>query len=40
MKKLFLAENVRGLVNHDNGKTLTTMLKVFSDIGYQVQWIK
>src|SRR5690606_37844452 len=38
MPKMFLAENVRGLVNHDNGRTLATMLKVFSDIGYQVQW--
>lgn len=38
MPKMFLAENVRGLVNHDNGRTLATMLKVFSDIGYKVQW--
>lgn len=38
LPKTFLAENVRGLVSHDEGKTLATMLKVFSDIGYQVQW--
>ncbi len=38
MPKIFLAENVKGLVNHDEGKTLSTMLKVFSDIGYSVQW--
>lgn len=36
--KMFLAENVRGLVNHDKGRTLATMLKVFSEIGYQVKW--
>lgn len=38
MPKMFLAENVRGLVSHDGGKTLTLMLKVFSDIGYAVKW--
>lgn len=36
--KMFLAENVKGLVNHDEGNTLKTMLDVFSDIGYQVKW--
>ncbi|OMC70337.1 DNA (cytosine-5-)-methyltransferase [Paenibacillus odorifer] len=36
--KMFLAENVRGLVNHDKGRTLETMLKVFSEIGYEVKW--
>ncbi|WP_242874645.1 MULTISPECIES: DNA (cytosine-5-)-methyltransferase [Clostridium] len=36
--KMFLAENVRGLVTHDNGKTLQTMIEVFSDIGYRVTW--
>jgi len=36
--KMFLAENVRGLVNHDMGRTLDTMLKVFSEIGYVVKW--
>ncbi|WP_260471884.1 DNA (cytosine-5-)-methyltransferase [Bacillus sp. HMF5848] len=38
LPKTFLAENVRGLVNHDDGKTLSLMLKVFSDIGYTVKW--
>ncbi|HWO74308.1 DNA (cytosine-5-)-methyltransferase [Bacillus licheniformis] len=38
LPKMFLAENVRGLVNHDNGRTLALMLKVFSDIGYTVKW--
>src|SRR5699024_7931850 len=36
--KMFLAENVRGLVNHDKGKTLKTMLNAFSSIGYKVKW--
>lgn len=36
--KVFLAENVKGLVTHDNGKTLKTMIEVFSSIGYNVQW--
>src|SRR5699024_9723218 len=36
--KMFLAENVKGLVNHDNGNTLKTMLDVFTDIGYTVKW--
>lgn len=35
--KIFLAENVRGLVSHENGRTLETMLSVFNDIGYNVQ---
>lgn len=38
MPKLFLAENVRGLVSHDKGRTLQTMIAVFSEIGYSVQW--
>lgn len=36
--KMFLAENVKGLVNHDNGQTLETMMNVFSNIGYKVKW--
>lgn len=36
--KMFLAENVKGLVNHDGGKTLKTMINVFEEIGYQVKW--
>ncbi|GLY12500.1 DNA (cytosine-5-)-methyltransferase [Pseudobacillus badius] len=38
LPKMFLAENVKGLVNHDNGRTLALMLKVFSEIGYTVKW--
>jgi len=36
--KMFLAENVKGLVNHDSGKTLATMINVFEEIGYRVQY--
>ncbi len=36
--KMFLAENVKGLKTHDNGNTLQTMIKVFEDIGYDVEW--
>lgn len=33
---LFLAENVRGLVSHDKGKTLQTICEVFASVGYTV----
>ncbi|MGG5757923.1 DNA (cytosine-5-)-methyltransferase [Bacillus toyonensis] len=36
--KVFIAENVKGLVNHDKGKTLETMLKIFQNEGYTVYW--
>lgn len=36
--KMFIAENVKGLVNHDQGNTLTTMIEVFQREGYTVQW--
>lgn len=36
MPKMFLAENVKGLLTHDNGKTIALMIKVFEDIGYKV----
>ncbi|QPA56800.1 DNA (cytosine-5-)-methyltransferase [Lysinibacillus sphaericus] len=38
LPKMFLAENVKGLLNHDEGRTFSLMLKVFSDIGYTVKW--
>ena len=34
--KVFLAENVKGLVSHDNGKTLQTMIDIYEDLGYTV----
>lgn len=36
--KVFLAENVKGLSTHDNGKTLETMLEIYENIGYNVTW--
>jgi len=36
--KMFFAENVKGLVSHDGGKTLQTMIKVFEEVGYIVQY--
>jgi len=32
----FLAENVKGLLSHDNGNTIKTIIDVFSDLGYFV----
>lgn len=32
--KMFLFENVRGLLSHDNGKTYKTILDIFEDEGY------
>ena len=34
--KVFLAENVKGLLNHDCGKTLNTIKKIIDDIGYSL----
>ena len=33
--KMFLVENVKGLKNHDNGKTFQTMLNIFNELGYK-----
>lgn len=35
---VFLAENVRGLVSHDKGRTLETILSVLENLGYDVQF--
>lgn len=34
--KVFLAENVRGLLRHDEGKTLETIVSIFEEMGYKV----
>lgn len=34
--KIAIGENVRGLVKHDGGKTLATMLKTLDQLGYRV----
>ncbi len=36
--RTFLVENVKGLVSHDKGRTLQTMLAVFEESGYQVHY--
>lgn len=35
--KMFLFENVRGLLSHDNGRTFATIEKTFKDLGYTIQ---
>ena len=35
--KMFLFENVRGLLTHDKGKTYQTMQNVFAECGYRVE---
>jgi DNA (cytosine-5)-methyltransferase 1 len=32
--KVFIGENVRGLLNHDDGKTLSTIKSIIDDLGY------
>lgn len=34
----FLLENVRGIINHDSGRTLDTILKTLDELGYYVEW--
>lgn len=36
--KIALGENVKGLLKHDNGRTLSTMVKVLEDLGYIVKY--
>jgi DNA (cytosine-5)-methyltransferase 1 len=31
-------ENVKGLLNHDGGKTFTVILGILADLGYSVEW--
>ncbi|APT85333.1 DNA cytosine methyltransferase [Corynebacterium aquilae] len=35
--RMFLFENVRGLLNHDQGRTLATIKHAFEELGYTVQ---
>ena len=34
---VFVAENVRGLISHDNGRTLKTIVDIFESLGYDIQ---
>jgi len=36
--KIAVGENVRGLLNHDNGKTLKTMVDILEELGYKVRY--
>ena len=36
--KIALGENVRGLLKHDDGRTLSTMISVLEDLGYKVKY--
>jgi len=36
--KIALGENVRGLLRHDNGRTLSMMVSVLEDLGYKVKY--
>ncbi len=36
--KVFIYENVYGVLNHDRGKTWETMQNVFSELGYTYKW--
>jgi DNA (cytosine-5)-methyltransferase 1 len=36
--KVFIYENVRGLLNHDGGDTWKTVCDVFDELGYRIYW--
>jgi DNA (cytosine-5)-methyltransferase 1 len=36
--RYFILENVKGLVSHNNGQTLRTILGILDGLGYDVQW--
>jgi len=36
--KIALGENVRGLLKHDGGRTLSSMIKILNDLGYRVKY--
>ncbi len=36
--RVFLAENVRGLLTHDHGRTLATMLEIYRQLGYRCEY--
>lgn len=35
---LLFAENVKGLLNHDNGRTFGTIIGTMDELGYDVEW--
>lgn len=36
--RLFLLENVKGLLSHDNGNTFKTIISTLNELGYDLQW--
>lgn len=36
--RLFLLENVKGLLSHDGGATFTTIIRTLVELGYDLQW--
>lgn len=36
--RLFVFENVKGLLSHDNGQTFATIISTLTELGYDVQW--
>jgi DNA (cytosine-5)-methyltransferase 1 len=36
--KIFMGENVKGLLNHDDGKTLQAIISVLKELGYKVAY--
>jgi len=37
--KIVLLENVKGLLNHEKGKTFSVILQTLDELGYEVQWM-
>ena len=35
---IFMAENVKGLITHNDGKTLNAIIDVFKELGYEISW--
>lgn len=36
--RLFVFENVKGLLSHDGGRTFTTIISTITELGYDAQW--
>lgn len=36
--RMFLLENVKGLLNHDKGETFTQILRAIDELGYDAEW--
>ena len=36
--RYFLLENVKGLLHHDKGRTITTIFRTLAELGYDVEW--